>query len=262
MSSRLSRCITSLESAGFLRSLDSKNVPNIELLHHGSAYAKQLQKQWLRMRPLAVNFGSNSASCEDSPATQRFSFVHSQQFRQHIQKLRQAYPSKAKCPTLLKHQCSVASDTKTNSIFQYERRATQLVTDFYVEPHRGLEHFYNVQRESKIWWMRYSSNPSRYAIVPYKGQSEGCQAIDIRAAFGDDVGVSVEQLSLVSLPDDDVFLLPDARTGKIQLPMVIRSTIELEPATCGRYFPALNILFIYIYISFFSVIFSSAAGRL
>lgn len=261
MTSRLSRCITSLESAGFLRSLDSKNTPNIELLHHGSAYAKQLQKQWLRMRPLAVNFGSISASSEESPAPQRFSFVHSQQFRQHIKNLRQAHPSKAKCPTLLKHQCSVASDTKTNSIFHYERRATQLITDFYVEPHRGLEHFYNVQRESKIWWMRYSSNPSRYAIVPYKEQSEGCQAIDIRAAFGDDVGVNVEQLSLVSLPDDDVFLLPDARTGKTQLPMVIRSTIELEPATCGRHFLAIYIC-IYLYNVLLCYIYSAAARRL
>lgn len=234
MSSRLSRCITSLESAGFLRSLDNKKIPNIELLLHGSAYAKQLQKQWLSMRPLAVNFGSISSSSEDSPAPQRFSFVHSQQFSQNFQKLRQAHPRKAKCPTLIKHQCSNISDSQSNSIFQYKSGVTQLITDFFVEPHRGLEHFYNVQRESKIWWMRYSSNPSRYSILPYNEQSDGCQAIDIRAAFGDDIGVSVERLSLVSLPDDKVFLLPDARTGKPQLPMVIRSTIELEPVTCGR----------------------------
>ncbi|KAH8400527.1 hypothetical protein KR222_002976 [Zaprionus bogoriensis] len=232
MASRLSRCITSLESAGFLRSLNSKRPPSLELLHHGSAYAKQLQQKWLAMRPLAVDFGSIAAQEDDSGIPQSCSsFVHSQQFRKHFQQLRQAHPSKAKCPALLKHQCPAAA--AANSIFQYETAVTQLITDFFVEPHRGLEHFYNVQRESKIWWMRYSSNPSRYAIVPHQEQSEACQTIDVRADFADAAAVTVEQLSLVTLPELEDFLLPDARTGKLLRPMVIRSTIELEPATCA-----------------------------
>ncbi|KAL7740403.1 hypothetical protein ACLKA6_013200 [Drosophila palustris] len=209
---------------------------SIELLHHGSAFAKQVQQQWLSMRHLAVNFGSVPHT--ESISQQRFSFVHSKQFRKHLRQLSQSHPSKAKCPTLVKHQRSFALDSASNTIFDHKEPVTQLITDFFVEPHRGLEHFYNLQRESKIWWMRYSSNPSRYAIVPYDFQSESelredCQAIDIKSAFGEAGDVVVEQLSLVSLPGDKDFELPDARTGKMLLPKVIRSVIELEPATCA-----------------------------
>ncbi|XP_034475048.1 uncharacterized protein LOC117782166 isoform X2 [Drosophila innubila] len=62
---------------------------------------------------------------------------------------------------------------------------------------------------------------------------EDCQAIDIKAAFGNEEEVTVEQLSLVSLPGDEDFELPDARTGQMLLPKVIRSVIDLEPATCA-----------------------------
>lgn len=236
MSTRINRCIKSLETVGFLRCTDKTNVPSVELLHHGLAYAKQLQQQWLSMRHLAVSLGSVSST--DSIRHDRFSFVHSKQFQKHFRQLTESHPSKAKCPTLVKHQRSLTFASESSSIIDHKPPITQLITDFFVEPHRGLEHFYNVQRESKIWWMRYSSNPSRYAIVPYNFQSESepseeCQAINIRAAFGEAGEITVEQLSLVTLPVDQDLELPDARTGKMMLPTVIRSIIELEPATCA-----------------------------
>ncbi|EDW57543.1 DNA polymerase subunit gamma-2, mitochondrial [Drosophila virilis] len=234
MSNRLGRCLKSLETTGFLRCSNDAATPHIELLTHGSAYAQQLLQHWLNMRQLAVNLGSVSSN--ESLSQSRFAFVHGQQFRQQLQQLRQTHSSKAKCPTLLKQQLRCTSyNPPYHTIFQHAQPVTQLITDFYVEPHRGLEHFYNVQRESKIWWMRYSSNPSRYAIVPQTEleQGAGYQAIDIRAAFGDAGAVTVEQLSLVPLPDHQDFQLPDARTGQLQLPSVIRSVIELETASCA-----------------------------
>ncbi|EDW03216.1 DNA polymerase subunit gamma-2, mitochondrial [Drosophila grimshawi] len=245
MSTRLSRCLKSLESSGFLRATQNEGISSIELLEHGAAYAQRLREQWLNMRQLAANLGSvSSKEFLDQQKQQRFSFVHSQQFQKHLQQLRQAYPSKAKCPTLLKYQLNCATNSSSasssNSIFKQQQNAnvTRLITDFFVEPHRGLEHFYNVQRESKIWWMRYSSNPSRYSIVPYTSQAEleqmqGYQAIDIKAGFGEAGDVTVEQLSLVPLPDEKHFHLPDGHTGQLQLPVVIRSIIELESATCA-----------------------------
>ncbi|KAH8377059.1 hypothetical protein KR093_003212 [Drosophila rubida] len=236
MPSRLSRCLKSLQTSGFLRSTENGNQPCLELLHHGSAYAQQLQQHWLNMRQLAVNFGNVSSA--ESIGQQRFSFIHSEQFKNQLLQLHQTHHSKAKCPTLLKHQSSCPSNSKSSAIFHYKNNVTQLVTDFFVEPHRGLEHFYNVQRESKIWWMRYSSNPSRYSILPYDCQAEfeqqsDCQAIDIKATFGEAGEVTMEQLSLVPLPSGQDFEMPDARTGKMLLPTVIRSVIELEPATCA-----------------------------
>jgi len=113
-----------------------------------------------------------------------------------------------------------------------------LTTDFLVEPHRALEHFYNMQRESKIWWMRLSSNPSRYRIVPCDLgddlNSKNYQAIDIRSSYSEAGEVTVEQLSLVRIEDDMDFRLPDARTGESVQPTVIRSVIGLETATCGK----------------------------
>ncbi|ALC39543.1 DNApol-gamma35, partial [Drosophila busckii] len=230
-SSRLARCFKSLEAADFLRHLDQKATPDIQLLTNGQAYAEQLQQQWLNLRPLSANLGQ--LTYNDVTAQHRFSFVQAPQFKKQLQQLHQLYPQKFKCPTLLKHQRSLNYNSQSNSIFKHSLPVTQLITDYFVEAQRGLEHFYNVQRESKIWWMRYSSNPSRYSIVPYiTEQQEGCQAIDIKANFGHEAGVTVEQLSLVCPPATADLSLPDARSGQMQQPAIIRSIIELEPASC------------------------------
>ncbi|XP_030376836.1 DNA polymerase subunit gamma-2, mitochondrial [Scaptodrosophila lebanonensis] len=233
---QLARCLKSLETAAFLKchqSTGNTSIPDIELVSHGRAYAAQLQQQWLNLRNLAVNFGSETAT-----SSSRLSFVQSAQLRTHLCQLRQQHPRKAKCPTLLKHQQFIQTGSIfSNSAYTHRTPVTHLITDLFVEPHRGLEHFYNMQRESKIWWMRFSSNPSRYAIVPYDLQSEqdyskDCQAIDIKSTFGSDE-ITVEQLTLSTLPDDKDFELPDARTGKMLVPAIIRSVLELEPATCA-----------------------------
>ncbi|XP_016945814.3 DNA polymerase subunit gamma-2, mitochondrial [Drosophila suzukii] len=230
--SRLQQCFKSLASTGFFRSQDDNKL---ELLSHGREYANLLQQHWLRLRPLAAHLGDTRESSSTSNQ-QRFSFPQSQQFRTNFQRLLDDHPRKAKCPTLLKHQ-STCSSAHRNPLFEMNSPSLLLTTDFLVEPHRALEHFYNMQRESKIWWMRLSSNPSRYRIVPCDLGEElspkNYQAIDIRSSYGEAGEVTVEQLSLVRIEDDKDFHLPDARTGESVQPTVIRSVIRLETATCA-----------------------------
>nr|AAC47536.1 mitochondrial DNA polymerase accessory subunit precursor [Drosophila melanogaster] len=230
--SRIQRCFKSLASAGFFRTVEDNKL---ELLSHGREYAKLLQQHWTRLRPLAAHLGATREPI--NPVNiQRFSFPQSQQFRNNFQKLVKDHPRKAKCPTLLKHQ-STCSGPTSHSLFAIKGPTLHLTTDFLVEPHRALEHFYNMQRESKIWWMRLSSNPSRYRIVPCDLAEDlnpnDYQAIDIRTSYGDAGEVAVEQLSLVRIVDDKDFRLPDARTGETVQPTVIRSVIELETTTCA-----------------------------
>ncbi|XP_017056697.1 DNA polymerase subunit gamma-2, mitochondrial [Drosophila ficusphila] len=230
--SRIQRCFKSLESAGFFRSHDD-NI--LELLCHGKEYAKLLQQHWLRLRPLAAHLDDSIQTISPSNL-HRFSFPESQQFGNNFQKLIKDHPRKAKCPTLIKHQ-SLSSSPKVNPLFGVKSPATLLTTDFLVEPHRALEHFYNMQRESKIWWMRLSSNPSRYRIVPCDLGEEynpkNYQAIDIKSSYGEAGDVTVEELSLVRIVEDNGYRLSDARTGEFIQPTVIRSVIELETATCA-----------------------------
>ncbi|XP_017108779.2 DNA polymerase subunit gamma-2, mitochondrial [Drosophila bipectinata] len=227
---RIQRCFKSLSSAGFIRILDDHQL---ELFSHGIAYSKLLQQQWLNLRPLAAHLGSTHKSSSDSNP-HRFAFTRSPQFLTNFKKLLEDHPRKAKCPTLIKHQQSscVLND---NSLFRVKSPGTVLTTDFLVEPYRALEHFYNMQRESKIWWMRLSSDPSRFSIVPChlpdELDSKSYQAIDITSKYGEAGEVIVEKLSLVKMEDNEGFILPDARTGERVIPTVIRSTIDLETAT-------------------------------
>ncbi|XP_068150850.1 DNA polymerase subunit gamma-2, mitochondrial [Drosophila tropicalis] len=225
--SRLSRCLKSLESSGYLSSKDQGK--QMKLLEHGQRYAKMLKKQWLDLRPLGVYMGC--ANNYLSSADKRFSFMQMEHFSNHFHKLGQKFPRKFKCPAVIKHEIS-ASNT-LDSQFTSTSCNTHLITDFLVQPQRGLEHFYNIQRESKIWWMRSSSNPSRYRIVPYElaeGDDRNGQAIDIKAFFDADHQITIEHLTLVN-PKDEKFKLPHAKTGEIVLPTVIRSSIPLEIAT-------------------------------
>ncbi|KAI8042157.1 DNA polymerase subunit gamma-2, mitochondrial [Drosophila gunungcola] len=231
--SRIQRCFKSLVSAGFFRTQDDKKL---KLLGHGKEYAELLQQHWLRLRPLAAHLGEDTSGSSSPSDQQRFSFPQSQQFQTNFQKLLKDHPRKAKCPTLIKH-LSKCSSSKANPLFVVKSPSTLLTTDFLVEPHRALEHYYNMQRESKIWWMRLSSNPSRFRIVPCDLEEDlnpkNYQAIDIRSSYGDAGEVTVEELSLVKIEDDNHFRLTDARTGDSVQPTVIRSVIELETATCA-----------------------------
>ncbi|KAH8353781.1 hypothetical protein KR059_011469 [Drosophila kikkawai] len=231
---RVQRCFESLASAGFLRHHLTGN--QLELLSHGRAYAEQLQRQWLSLRPLAAHLKGIPHTSSTSPTTQRFSFARTTEFGSLMKQLLEEHPRKAKCPTVVKHQSSSSSAClRGNPLFSVTSPASILTTDFLVEPDRALEHFYNLQRESKIWWMRLSSNPSRIRIVPCDLPEEldptSYQAIDLRSQAGE---VTVEQLSMVRLEGDDGSLrLPDGRTGESVQPTVIRSVIELETATCA-----------------------------
>lgn len=230
---RIQRCLTSLASAGFIRSLADNQL---ELFSHGIVYSKLLQQQWLNLRPLAAHLGSSENSSSDSNL-HRFSFARSPQFLNNFRKLLKDHPRKAKCPTLIKHHTNscVLND---NALFRINGPGTVLTTDFLVEPYRALEHFYNMQRESKIWWMRLSSDPSRFSILPCPLpedlDSKMYQAIDITSKYGEAGEVVVEKLSLVKMEDNEDFILPDSRTGERVIPTVIRSTIELETATFGN----------------------------
>lgn len=230
---RIQRCLKSLASAGFIRFLEDNQL---ELVSHGLAYSKLLQQQWLNLRPLAAHLGGSDKSCSDSNL-HRFSFTSSPQFLTNIRKLLKEHPRKAKCPTLIKHQnyLRVLND---NALFRIRSPGTVLTTDFLVEPYRALEHFYNMQRESKIWWMRQSSDPSRFGILPCPLpedlDSKMYQAIDITSKYEGAGEVVVERLSLVKIKENEDFILPDARNGARVIPTVIRSTIELETATFGN----------------------------
>ncbi|KAM7351950.1 DNA polymerase subunit gamma-2, mitochondrial [Cochliomyia hominivorax] len=98
-----------------------------------------------------------------------------------------------------------------------------------------LSRYYNLQRERKIWWMRFSANTSRYVIKPHifsiKYTSENnlhkkVKSITIKATFpfGE---IDMEEITLIPLWELDV---PSEKNFKVCL---IRSVINLELTSCA-----------------------------
>ncbi|XP_062533588.1 DNA polymerase subunit gamma-2, mitochondrial-like [Armigeres subalbatus] len=72
-----------------------------------------------------------------------------------------------------------------------------LTCSYFVNPSMSTEFMYKVQRQRKIWWMRYACDPGRYLISDVRQNADSkVQSVAIKARFADEE-VALEQLELV-----------------------------------------------------------------
>ncbi|KAL5276013.1 hypothetical protein ACFFRR_001689 [Megaselia abdita] len=102
---------------------------------------------------------------------------------------------------------------------------SKISTEIKCPKSKYLETFFQIQRERKIWWMKYSSNPGRFRFSDFIQTEENIRKVNICSAFEfgsidieslevhpvDDVNVSIQ--STVSLDEAVMGILLDASEG-------------------------------------------------
>ncbi|CAO1392004.1 unnamed protein product [Diamesa tonsa] len=163
------------------------------------------------------------------------------------------YFNKVKVNQQLPFSITREIQTKTSTINNHENalnisipQQTLLLTNYFININSSRETFYQIQRQHKIWWMKYSANPGKYSISD-KNTMDHYEFVNIRSCI-DEKQLDVENLKLYSLENyitnkDQLkkysIKLPRKKTEVI--PSIIESVVSLEIAALGILFDAVDL---------------------
>lgn len=121
-----------------------------------------------------------------------------------------------------------------------------LRTSYFVSNSFSNESFYHMQRQHKIWWMKYGAYPGKYRISDQKSDPK-FKFVNIQSTVTDHL-FNVESFKLFSLKDcikdKEVlgnFLSKIPNHKKEVLPDVIKTVVDLNAATMALLFDAVNL---------------------
>ncbi|XP_061387661.1 DNA polymerase subunit gamma-2, mitochondrial [Musca vetustissima] len=226
------RALKLLSESEYLRthSLTEKNPTCIEFLKNAKVYQDQLLNHWKL-------FGSDSISHYNEITSNvevnndRLSFLKDEHFTKRLEK----YSKQSIClPDMAKTVCYGTESVQNSCFFIKSSKDIKLVTDYFTHASRGRDMFYNIQRERKIWWMRYSADPSRYVVESFDVSEESrdeftkkCQSITIKSkTFGN----TIEMETIVLAHLNEFGQLNTILNNDVS---VVRSVVDLNLATAG-----------------------------
>jgi DNA polymerase gamma 2 len=121
-----------------------------------------------------------------------------------------------------------------------------LRTSYFVSNSFSNESFHQMQRQHKIWWMKYGAYPGKYRISDQKSK-EKYKFVNIQSTVTDFL-INVENFKLFSIKEHikdkevlDKFLTKIPNHKKEVIPDVIKSVVDLNAATMALLFDAVNL---------------------
>ncbi|XP_036321149.1 DNA polymerase subunit gamma-2, mitochondrial [Rhagoletis pomonella] len=247
------KIVKKLQNSRYLNALikDTGCISNTELLENGVKCSEQILHHWRNTHSLDKEVAANFINTNDNDfmtsSLNRLNFVYSNQFHEKIKYFYSNSDTK-QYPAILKtiqtatvDKSSAAHEPHSNLVCSGARQHTFLITDLLVHHAKGFSKFFNSQRECKIWWMRVSSDPSKYFLEPYHFEDipnttlpTGTQSVTIKTKLPY-FTFDVESITLVPLAgaglNQTAFQLLSNNKGDQNMPAVIRSVIDLNAAT-------------------------------
>ncbi|XP_011190740.2 DNA polymerase subunit gamma-2, mitochondrial [Zeugodacus cucurbitae] len=248
---QLNKVIEALHTSRYLSaSIDvNGSINNCTLLLNGIKYSEQLLKHWRRQHSLDKEVPNNFVDVDGVDTSfdiiNRHNFIFSKQFIDGVKHLCSKFPTQP-YPAILKTVQNVHVHSNQGAANDFSvsttKNRTYLITDYLTHPAKGFSDFFNSQRECKIWWMRFSTDPSKYYLDPYKFNNisestfpPGTQSITIKSKLPY-VTLDVESLTFVPLlkhhlDESLIDLFSNNKNCQDKIPAVIRSVIDLQAAT-------------------------------
>ncbi|XP_055677137.1 DNA polymerase subunit gamma-2, mitochondrial [Lutzomyia longipalpis] len=221
-----------------------KNINDLTLLPLGQKLLDNLKREWINSDPV-INIYHRSEEnaretqkvrkiCEENP----LSLYTSKDFEEKFRNLKENY--QAEIPLGVSECLSCPSferkaENPGESLNFSLKNIQYLTCSYFISPVSAIEQFYRIQRQRKIWWMKYSSNPGRFKVSESKTieQSEGkIQRISIRSNINES-SLDLETIELISLNSGGNLKLRDQRSGQEITPAIVKTGICLEIATLG-----------------------------
>ncbi|KAI8119390.1 hypothetical protein FF38_04535 [Lucilia cuprina] len=211
------------------------------LLKNGLLLREQICKQLLKSSASwATPYGAQKEK-NQMEYSSRFSFLQNSEFQKTYNQIcKDKLVNSSKSIVLQTSYKNISNNFITeNDPFYGSETTTLLVSEYFVTKETALSKFYNIQRERKIWWMRFSANASRYSVVPFdicaKEYDENkianeSKSISIKANFPFGL-IDMESITLVPLYNIN-YLNSNISEDSLNISL-LRSVIDLDLITCA-----------------------------
>lgn len=219
-----------------------QNSVHISFLENGKQFRQQLLRHYLNYSPDWCTSKNEEQQHNFVENSNSLAFLTDGTVSDYIKNINLTFQQ---IPKLIKrtaqsHQGAIIWNTAENvplKLHINESNGIALLAEYYIAGLSGLEKFYNIQRERKIWWMKKSANPSRYFVDPIdlskltdnKDIIEKSQSISIRSRFTNAEDSTMEMESITMVP------LKEFLNIKADFPVtLVRSVINLDAVTFGE----------------------------
>ncbi|XP_059612494.1 DNA polymerase subunit gamma-2, mitochondrial [Phlebotomus argentipes] len=226
-------------------------IEGLSLLPLGMQLLENLKREWINSDPVINIYHKNSSDANEKRDFQKdhvenpLASLKSRAFEEHFRNLSQNYQAEiplgiSEC---LSYPSMIVRAENPGESLDFSLKSIQYLTCLYfISPVSAIEQFYRIQRQRKIWWMRYSSNPGRFKISESKitEYPEGkVQKISVKSSLKDS-SVDLETIELISLNPGANIEIKDPRSGRKITPSIVKTGMCLEIATLGVLIDAVN----------------------
>lgn len=175
------------------------------------------------------------------PSSDHAGYLQDEQFIESFHKFRESQ----ELPFSITQEIRCANPTSQAGSVQFPSQHI-LRRSYFVNSSVSRETFHQIQRQHKIFWMKYGGSPGKYSISDQKSDSL-CKFVNIRSSV-DEAEMDVEQVKMFSLKDciknKDVlnsFLARVPNRKKEIIPDVIETVVDLQIASFALLLDGVNL---------------------
>lgn len=235
----LQQIIEICQNAGFIDGKVHKNlVKNIQFLPFGSILKENLLREWQNVdRNVNVYFQRDGSR---RPATgNAISYFRNRELHTKIDLVKKHF--QYEIPFGVAENLtdnSVDENVDENDVGFGIKEKIVLSCSYFIDANESNEMFYKIQRQRKIWWMKFAANPGRFFVSDLKTDTINEQAMQTVAVkskfhFGN---IELEKLELIPYGcfSPKLKFLEELKKVTAIKPSIIRSSMVLENGTLGK----------------------------
>lgn len=241
----LQQIIEICQNAGFITGKVQNNwVKNVQFLPFGSLLSQNLLNEWHNVdRNVNVYFQRDASRRPGT--TDSLAYYRHREFHTKIDAIKKYF--QFEIPFGLAENLVINGSDETvaeNDVGFDIKETTLLSCSYFIDANESNEMFYKIQRQRKIWWMKFAANPGRFFMSDLKTDSVNEQAMQTvsvisKFPFGN---IELEKLELIPYRcfSPKLKFLDELKKITATTPNIIRSSMVLESATLGEWLVVLH----------------------
>lgn len=236
----LQQIIDICQNAGFITGKVHKNwVKNVQFLPFGSMLSENLLREWQNVdRNVNVYFQSDAS--KRTSTGDSISYLRSRELYTKFDLIKKFFHFEMPFGVADNLSDSGVDETlDDNDIGFGLNEKTLLSCSYFIDANESNEMFYKIQRQRKIWYMKFASNPGRFFMSELKTDTINdhvMQTVSVKSKFHFG-NIALERLELIPYGcfAPKLKLLDELKKATGITPSIIRSSMALESATLGKF---------------------------
>lgn len=229
------------KNAGYLTAeVTDKHLKNITHLPMGERLHKNIHQEW---NEIATNFKSNIKMHADKDVHIELEVKNKISFVEKYKALTKdkdpediALFGIAETHRIKKNFVHGFVNDNESATIELAAGGQELIGLYVVPDDQSMEYFYNIQRQRKLWWMKYASHPGRFSLSEVR--DEKVRNLKVLTVW------LIANYEFGKMPLESIQLMPGAcfqtthntpKTEPILQNKIIKTSVPLDVATLGTW---------------------------